>query len=583
MAWKHPKLSIEDYGGDADKLAEGQKIVDAAWNRVNPAGTAIINTERPRLTQADTGGMTMWGEHQRALDRAMDRDGEKSAGELVAQGLMDGTLTGKEAQSNYGAIAASKMGQLESMGDFSYDFNKDPLFKMLSESYMAQARQAANDVNAQAAARTGGYGNSYGAAAAGATYNDALRNMYDQVPELQEAAYQKYLNDRSDLYRQADYYGGLEEQAYGRNLTEEDRRIEAEEREYSRSEAEKNRTWDQALALAQLGSYGMLAELTGADLSKAETADDVNLFNSLASTLGADKAMEVMAQISQANAKSSTTAAGNGAGTGTGTGAGSNTGDGAAAGAEPHTVTAQEAASGNYPDVSAGTAVFKGKTVLLPPSQVGKTKFRFYEYGGTIYYDMTDGSGRTTPGLIYSGPLVGTDGNIVRPGTVTGVPYPLVSGMNPVTAQTGYVPVSTGSAFLDAIINNKGANMALMQLAGEANGYDSGIDLSPLYEMDLHNIRKGATPSGGGYVGDYGGDFGGGYSGGSGGSGSGRSGSGRSGSGSGNYGGSGGGGTKDTGETVTVKTGQPSTSSALPVTNVVNLTDEEILKALRGR
>ena len=568
MPWKQPKLSIEDYGGNADKLAEGQKIVDAAWNRANPAGTAIVNTVKPTLTPQDTGGMAMWGEHNRALDRAYDRQGgEKSAGELVAQGRMDGTLTGKEAQSNYGAIAASKMGQLESMGDFSYDFNKDPLFKMLSESYMAQARQAAGDVNAQAAARTGGYGNSYGATAAGATYNDALRGLYDQVPELQEAAYQKYLNDRSDLYRQADYYNGLEDQAYGRNWNEE-------ARDYERSEAEKDRAYEQAMAAAQLGEYGPLSELLGVDFSRAQMADDANLYGTLAAQLGPDKALEVLARIAQTNANKNAAANG-GAGTGTGGDGSTGSGDGGA-----KQITAADAAGGQYPDVSAGTTILNGKTVLLPPSQAGSNKYRFYEYGGTIYYDETDKSGRITRGKIYNGPLVGTDGKIVRPGKGSSVPYPLVSGMDPVTAKTGYVPVTTGSSFWDAIINLNGENQALMRLAGEANGLtgdelDEYADISGIYDKNLMDMAKLGPGNAGGYGGEK--DS---YSGSGGGK------SGKSGSGYGGYSGYSGNGkdtSKDTGGTVTVKTGQPSTSSALPVTNVVNLTDDEILKALRGR
>lgn len=545
MAWKKPTLTIDDYGGNADKLAEGQKIVDAAWNRVNPAGTAIVNTVKPTLTQADTGGMKMWGEHQRALDRALDRQGgEKSAGELVAQGLMDGTLTGRDAQSQYAAIAANKMGQLESMGDFSYDFNKDPLFKMLSESYMAQARQAANDVNAQAAARTGGYGNSYGATAAGATYNDALRGLYDQVPELQEAAYQKYLNDRSDLYRQADYYGGLEEQAYGRQWNEE-------ARDYEHSEAEKDRAYEQAMAAAQLGEYGPLSELLGVDFSKAQMADDVNLYGTLAAQLGPDKALEVLARIAQTTANKNAAA---GSGTGTGGDGSTGSGDGGA-----KQITASDAASGQYPDVSAGTAILNGKTVLLPPSQANGNKYRFYEYNGVIYYDATDKSGRIQRGLIYNGPLVGTDGKIVRPGSGSSVPYPLVSGMDPVTASTGYVPVTTGSSFWDAVINLNGENQALMRLAGEANGLTGDAlneyaDISGVYDKNLMDMAKLGPGSTGGYGGDDS------YSGSGGKSGK----SGYSGSGYSGYSGSG----KDTAKDTGTKTETPA-NNVSPVTQTM--------------
>ena len=120
----------------------------------------------------------------------------------------------------YGALADKKMQEVQNTKGFSYNFNADPMFKMLSNSYMNQARQAANNASAMAAARTGGYGNSYGAMAAGQQYNQALQNLYDQVPELQQAAYERYLNDRNDLYKQADYYANRGDTMYNRDFNE---------------------------------------------------------------------------------------------------------------------------------------------------------------------------------------------------------------------------------------------------------------------------------------------------------------------------------------------------------------------------
>lgn len=143
-----------------------------------------------------------------------------SVNEDVAKAIADGTMDTAGAQSQYGVMAAQAMDRAQSMGPFNYDFNNDAVFKSLQNSYMKQARRAAADASAMAAARTGGYGNSYGAVAASQQYNNALQDLYDQIPELQSAAYNRYLNDKQDLYSQRDYYQQLEDELYGRNYTE---------------------------------------------------------------------------------------------------------------------------------------------------------------------------------------------------------------------------------------------------------------------------------------------------------------------------------------------------------------------------
>ena len=298
-----PKLTLDDFNGNQEKLAKGQQILDTTWDRANPAGTLSQNFVQPKITFADTGGVGEWGEYARAINNAYDnanrvngqKGTQKGANEVLATNIANGTLPGSQIADNYAALAAGKMDELQNMGSFSYDFNKDPMFKILSQSYMQQAKQAANNASAMAAARTGGYGNSYGAAAASQQYNAALGNLYDQVPELQEAAYNKYLNERNDLYKQAGYYNDLNDTYYGRDFQEReaqreqgnlDRDYDFKKTEADREDSRWNKQFDYkaqqdaldraeegAQYLASLGYYDAAEQLYGVDLSVANETD----------------------------------------------------------------------------------------------------------------------------------------------------------------------------------------------------------------------------------------------------------------------------------------------------------------------
>lgn len=83
---------------------------------------------------------------------------------------------------------------------FRYDLTQDPLYQQYKEQFMSQGKMAMQDTMAQAAAMTGGYGNSYAQTAGQQMYNQYLGKMNDIVPELYDAAYRRYQNEGSDIY-----------------------------------------------------------------------------------------------------------------------------------------------------------------------------------------------------------------------------------------------------------------------------------------------------------------------------------------------------------------------------------------------
>ena len=99
---------------------------------------------------------------------------------------------------------------------FDYNFNDDELFKYYSDLYQNQGRQAAADVMGQAAALTGGYGNSYAQSAGNQAYQQYLTNLYDKGMEMRDRAYQQYQDDLTNRYNQLGVLQNAENTDYGR-------------------------------------------------------------------------------------------------------------------------------------------------------------------------------------------------------------------------------------------------------------------------------------------------------------------------------------------------------------------------------
>lgn len=101
---------------------------------------------------------------------------------------------------------------------FSYDLNGDALYQQYKDNYIQQGKMAMQDAMGQAAAMTGGYGNSYAATVGNQAYQGYLQGLNDKVPELYQLAMQRY-NMEGDRLR--DVYGVLrdeDETGYNRHM-----------------------------------------------------------------------------------------------------------------------------------------------------------------------------------------------------------------------------------------------------------------------------------------------------------------------------------------------------------------------------
>ena len=118
--------------------------------------------------------------------------------------------------SKYSDKLDAIMQQIQNPEQFRYSFNEDELFKNFADVYTQRGKQASLDTMGQAAALTGGYGNSYAQQAGGQAYQQYLMDLYQMAPEFYDRAYQRYRDNIGDQYNQYNLMAGAEDRDYGR-------------------------------------------------------------------------------------------------------------------------------------------------------------------------------------------------------------------------------------------------------------------------------------------------------------------------------------------------------------------------------
>ena len=128
---------------------------------------------------------TTWRWGKKKSDEIRERIGSLQPSQPTAtQSQSDFQLSDKHKQELLDIV--------EGRDTFSYDAQSDPMYQQYREQYRRNARGAAEDVYANATARSGGFGNSYANVAAQQTYNAQMEGVTDIIPELEALAYGRH-------------------------------------------------------------------------------------------------------------------------------------------------------------------------------------------------------------------------------------------------------------------------------------------------------------------------------------------------------------------------------------------------------
>lgn len=268
----------------------GQKTAEKGTPGTTTTGTGTPTTEAPAAPVTSPGGFT-YGDFSYADFAPSDIVNQANA--LIQQ--QQASKPGSYAPV-WQDEADAYLNQYQNRGPFSYDYNSDALYNQYKDNYIQQGQMAMMDTMGQAAALTGGYGNSYAQSVGQQAYNQHLSQLNNILPELWQMANDRYTQEGKDMLAMYDLYMNREAQEYGKyqegvdnwyremgRLTDNyntlyDREYgeyrDKQNIAYDEYTSDKDRAWNEYLTnmekeqtaaelLASAGSYDRLKEIYG--------------------------------------------------------------------------------------------------------------------------------------------------------------------------------------------------------------------------------------------------------------------------------------------------------------------------------
>jgi hypothetical protein len=101
-------------------------------------------------------------------------------------------------------------------GPFQYNQNEDVMWQQAKKTGLDAANLAMRDTTAQAAALSGGYGNSYAATVGQQVYNKGVADIMAMAPEYYQAAYQRYKDEGDTMLQNIGLVQSMDDAAYAR-------------------------------------------------------------------------------------------------------------------------------------------------------------------------------------------------------------------------------------------------------------------------------------------------------------------------------------------------------------------------------
>lgn len=156
--------------------------------------------------------------------------------------LQQAALKPAEYQSAYDEQLQALYDKIVNREPFQYDMNADPLYQQLKDRTIQQGQMAMQDTMGQAAALTGGYGNTYAQRVGQQAYQQQLQGLNDQLPQLVQLAMNQYQMEGDQLADQYAMTMEQENQDYARHQDAQNAWLT--ERDYLTGRYDSERSYD---------------------------------------------------------------------------------------------------------------------------------------------------------------------------------------------------------------------------------------------------------------------------------------------------------------------------------------------------
>lgn len=205
---KNTQAAVKDYQQKNNLSVDGI-VGNNTWGALTKTQMDSAGTTTAPTTPTETGAPTFEYEAYKPSDTVVQADALLQ--QLMAQkpGAYQSTW---EGQLN------DVIAQILNRDKFSYDLNGDMIYQQYADQYITQGKLVAMDTMGQAAAMTGGYGNSFAQTAGQQAYQGYLQQLNDVVPELYGMALDQYNQEGQNLYNRAGLMAQMEDQEYSRYM-----------------------------------------------------------------------------------------------------------------------------------------------------------------------------------------------------------------------------------------------------------------------------------------------------------------------------------------------------------------------------
>lgn len=209
---------------DKNKLKDGLKTAADIGAGVVKTGASLAKTAAPIVGQAVNSGLDILsqilggGGNAKTSGTTADYNKPYSPSNNVTQlgNQMNSAVKPVQQPSQWQDTLQQTMDAILNKGDFKYDINADALYNQYKDQYMLGGQMAMQDTMGQAAALTGGYGNSYAQTVGQQQYQGYLQQLTDKIPELYQLARDSYDRDLSNLYNRYGLLSDAEAKEYSR-------------------------------------------------------------------------------------------------------------------------------------------------------------------------------------------------------------------------------------------------------------------------------------------------------------------------------------------------------------------------------
>lgn len=303
------------YNNDYEKLLAGIEGSGQTWSdydlglaQKNPqAGFSIFESKNDWLDAQKRGDQAAMDAANKSANDVRQYygsyDGGKDGSGFTLLPTYDEVPEYTEYQSPYADQIQDLFNSIQNRDPFTYSPDSDVSYQAYAEKYRNAGQKARDDTLATAAAMTGGIPSSYAMTAAQQAQNNYNAALSDVLPQLEQLAYNKYLNEGSEMRSDLAALMQMDDAAYQKHLDSYNNALNnwqlnygmdrdrvgdiryADEIGYSRNQYERELALEQAMTMLNLGLMPSAELLTA---SKMNNSDVQSIYNAIRAQMAAD-------------------------------------------------------------------------------------------------------------------------------------------------------------------------------------------------------------------------------------------------------------------------------------------------------